>query len=137
MTSFVIRARRTAVCKRAVARWPERCCTGALVSIALVLGQGIASAQPSAGRGAPDPLRPMVVVGAEAKGLFTGAGVPEGNQPILAARDGHVPPGVTPLPVDVFVSKDFYKDRALWSDPRYFRCNAPTGLESATFDFRY
>ena len=130
MTSFVIRARRTAVCKRAVARWPERCCTGALVSIALVLGQGIASAQPSAGRGAPDPLRPMVVVGAEAKGLFTGAGVPEGNQPILAARDGHVPPGVTPLPVDVFVSKDFYKDRALWSDPRYFRCNAPTGLES-------
>ena len=48
---------------------------------------------------------------------------------IGAAWNGAVPAGVKALPVDIFTSKDFYKDRALWTDKRYFRCNSPQGLE--------
>ena len=48
---------------------------------------------------------------------------------IGSAWNGAVPAGVQALPIDIFTSKDFYKDRELWKDKRYFRCNSPQGLE--------
>ena len=38
------------------------------------------------------------------------------------------PAGMQKLPLDLFLSKNFYKDSALWSDQRYFRCNTPRQL---------
>jgi len=46
-----------------------------------------------------------------------------------AARDGATPAGTEALAVDLFTTTDFYQDRALWSDPRYFRCNSSAALE--------
>src|SRR6476661_9958277 len=46
-----------------------------------------------------------------------------------SARDGQSPEGVTPLAVDLYTTKDFYKDKDLWTDPRYFRCNSPVAIE--------
>jgi hypothetical protein len=64
--------------------------------------------------GVPAPIEP----GATNVGQFIGS-----------ARGGAAPPGVKPLPIDLYTSKDFYKDKDLWSDPRYFRCNSPAAIE--------
>ena len=82
-------------------------------------------AQQSAGRGwATAP-----------KAEWVGAGVPFYNIDAATAKGGAVPKGITPLRRDIFTSDDFYVDRELWRDPRYFRCNSTLALDSQWGDY--
>lgn len=48
---------------------------------------------------------------------------------VAAALNGDTPDDVEPLERDLFTSDDFYADRDLWMDPRYYRCNSSGAIE--------
>jgi hypothetical protein len=82
----------------------------------------------SVGRGRPlaANVNDLPTVG---PGWVGGGFVVSSDQKLDGFRPGELPAGIEPLPVDIFTSKDFYADKALWSDPRYFRCNSPMATE--------
>ena len=84
----------------------------------------------SVGRGAPLAASVLDMKTEVGPNWIRGPGVqagPDAKKPF--PLNGYVPADVPrdykPLERDIFNSPDFYADKALWSDPRYFRCNSP------------
>src|SRR5262245_26114603 len=100
----------------------------AAVTAAAVLAAAPAGAQQvanpgfkSVGRGAPlkADLRDYEITGASIPITFENGKLSYDEKKFIgSARNGAAPKGVKPLEIDLYTSKDFYKDRDLWTDPR-------------------
>jgi len=100
------------------------------VSMMLVAFQApTAGQQPNAAAAPAAPGGQRGGAPAGGRGRAAGPRIPDG-----ALRPGD--PHPDPLPVDLFTTRNFYKDRALWGDPKYFRCNISRNITEMWADQR-